>query len=197
MTPTPQEIETMARGYAEAALWADVQRLCTCGADDPNLCDGRDCAANETGGMNGTLEFDTVSMRAIYALCERFAQAHGDDLETFTDLVGDSDDDPWSLAGYCLRMNTGGHGVGFWDREPRGDISADLADTFRATRERLSTAASSAPFDNTGGGDVWQVDTEAARFDPPMWLYPGPRGRFYPNPSPLPSERAEGNGGTL
>lgn len=123
---------------------------------------------DESGGLRD-LRVDAETWSYVRALVGTFAEQAGDDLRVFVAYAGDADDPSVegrsSLAGHCLRLNSGGHGVGFWDREPAYSYPDPRLDEFLHARAVLSDLASRRPFDRTGGGDVWQADGERAEFD--------------------------------
>lgn len=144
---TPDDIAAMARGYITAALWADCMPL----------------EGDESGGLEG-LQVRPIDREYVEALCAAFALAAGDVLDTFAALRVLHGFDRWECVGHDLRLTSGGHGTGFWDREsiiaPAGDVAA-----FELARDRLTDLAGSRPFSRDGGGDCYQVDDSTAHLD--------------------------------
>lgn len=162
MTYDRIDLESIADGYVEAALWADCMPACTC---PPETCP---C---ESGGFNGRLEPTPESRAYVLALVTAFAEAAGDALVVFADLRAfrPEDGDVWSHIGHDMRLSSGGHGTGFWDRDPEPTNFADDGDRerFAAAREALHALAyDDRRFTRIGGGDVWQRDDDTAEFDP-------------------------------
>lgn len=162
---TTDHLHRMTAGYITAALWADCMPLCDCGELDHGHLYARDdvhsddCASKESGG----LEFLTVHAEDYaycFALCSAFAKAAGRDLETFAKLRSCPDGDRWGCVGHDLRLTSGGHGTGFWDRESKRPFFG-----WEVLRNRLSQLAGSRPFGRSGGGDVWQDSESTATFD--------------------------------
>lgn len=138
------DIAEVAQGYIDAVLFADCQPDCGC---EPQTCH---C---ESGGMNHLEPTDDMR-EYVTILCGLFVSRHRADCEAYceqfggwsgaTDSLGRSEYSPSECLGHDISMTSRGHGVGFWDRD-LGDLG-----------ERLTTAASTDPFDRTGGGDVWE-----------------------------------------
>jgi hypothetical protein len=117
------DIDEMVNGYIETALWADAWPACTCGRDaDAARIDedhASDCAASESGGLNGSHEAHDDDVAKLREMIADWAHGVGpDDLAAFeaamVDRVGDWT--PGEQAGHDLRLTAGGHGAGFWDR---------------------------------------------------------------------------------
>lgn len=156
MTSTIISIADMAQGYIEAALWADC--MCACGTGD---CD---C---ESGGRTH-LEVSAEDREYVTILCGLFVERFQSDCEAYvqqmgdwrgpTDSLGNSHYTASNRLGHDLRMTSGGHGVGFWDRGSEG--------LDREVGERLSAACGfRTVFSREGGGDVWDAGDGTARFD--------------------------------
>lgn len=162
------DLESIADGYVTAALLADCMpmHLPACpAADGSGACDCE--SAQELGGLE-RLEPTAESRAYVVALVAAFAEAAGDDLVTFADLRERTGLDRWASVGHDLRLSSGGHGAGFWDRRTHdGVTSPDLVDAFEAARDRLQALAyDDRRFTRIGGGDVWQLDDDTAEFDP-------------------------------
>ncbi len=194
MTITTENLDDMTDGYITAALWADCMPLCTCGyleertggtvGREPMEDHAHECPANESGGLEH-LSVSAEDWLYVRHLVAAFVAAAGEDLETFAALrsCDPSEGSVWSYIGHDLRLTSGGHGMGFWDRDPDVDKreranAADLA-RYGAARHRLTALAGTRPFDRTGGGDVWQTDDEHAAFDTlPLDADPAPGDRW-------------------
>lgn len=176
---TAQQVDEMTRGYITAALWADCVPLrcehCGGAGADPDaetsvLCPVCEGADPEESGNLGHLKVDAKSLRYVWALCRYFADLHEADLTTFASLrrIVASEGTVWDHIGHDLRLTSGHHGTGFWDRDPDVD-SGSPSDTeilaFYAARAALTAASELAPFDRIGGGDCFQTDEDTASFD--------------------------------
>lgn len=171
-----EALHDMARGYITAALWADAERLCDCGALDHDHLDARDdihsegCAHEEHGGLEG-LEVRAEDYVFVRELCRRFVDAAGDDLVTFANLrsFDAAEGSVWSHIGRDLRLTSCRHGTGFWDREssrhagPESDSGYD--DVFDAARNALTVLAQSRPFGLAEHYGVWQATEDTCHFD--------------------------------
>lgn len=154
-------IESITDGYIAAALWADCMPACG--------CDHGECGC-ESGGLE-RLTPTAESYAYVRALVAAFVDAAGDDLDTFVELRERTGPDPWESVGHDLRLSSGGHGTGFWDREPdralRERADAFVLARYGAARARLHALAyDDRRFTRIGGGDVWQLDDDHAQFDP-------------------------------
>lgn len=163
-------LDDMVAGYIETALWAD------CIPDVDDYGKPLDGVSWDHGGMTH-LAVPPDDRLYIQKLCALFASQAGDALTTFARMrrFDPNDGTVWHHIGHDLRLTSGGHGTGFWDRETRDGIPWDDASFFDA-RSQLSDLATSAPFDRTGGGDCWQVDEDTARFD--HWTLSGRPASF-------------------
>lgn len=165
------DIQQMADGYIEAALWADCEHMCTCETGDlseAQYLHADDCEyRNESGGLQGLDVSDQVRAY-IEALCAKFVDLAGADLIVFAELRAFEpiDGTIWEHIGHDLRLTSGGHGTGFWDRviEVTNAVEGDQ-ERFEQAREALTALAHTKPFDRSGGGDCFQVDDSTARFE--------------------------------
>lgn len=164
-------IKEMAQGYITAALWADCQPLCDCAREEDDQDHSDSCTSNESGELQHLSVSDSDRSR-IEALCQLFTYRAGYDLLVFAELrsFDPAEGSVWEHIGHDLRLTSGGHGTGFWDREPVGmrDPNPELSEAiarFMTVRGSLAIIAKSKPFDNSGGGDCWQVDENTAMFD--------------------------------
>lgn len=172
--PTNEELYRMATGYVTAALWADAMPQCTCGAHDSvEECDHKwPCKAEESGGLDH-LDVHAEDYFFVLHVCRAFATAAGADLDTFAALRELHGHDRWECVGHDLRLTSGGHGTGFWDRDPDVDSlpypserSNERIVEFYGARNRLHALARTRPFDTSGGGDVFQDSPDTCTFDP-------------------------------
>jgi hypothetical protein len=147
-------LDDMAQGYIDAALWADCMPACGC---EPGECDCK------SGGLLN-LEVSDADRAYIRNLCEAFWRAAGDDLDVFLNLrrYDEADGSIWEHIGHYLRLTSGGHGTGFWDRTCTDPARKD---EFDAAARSLSNLATSKPFTRIGGGDCWQDSMHTATFD--------------------------------
>ena len=164
-----EDIHDMTRGYITAALWTDAMPLCSCGAHDSvDDCDHAfPCHADESGGLEG-LEVRAEDYCYVFALCSRFARSAGASLIVFADLraFAPEEGSVWSYIGHDLRLTSGGHGTGFWDREPEPcDMREGDGTRFAEARAELSRLADTTPYSRVGGGDVWQETEDICHFD--------------------------------
>ena len=114
------DIETMAKHYLIAAVWADAPE-----STHPRVSNEAKIAARET--------------------CAKFAELIAPEL--FTKILEhpdywahpDCDDKPEAAIGHDLYLTSAGHGVGFWDRDslPKelGDKLSDLCGWRKAIPE--------------------------------------------------------------
>lgn len=155
------DLDEMAQGYIDAALWADCMPL-TSDPDHPDYDEGY-----ESGGLTD-LDVSSEDRARVRNLCAQFVTENPDDSLAFVTQMGDWNGPADSLGhghysaarrfGQDLRMTGGGHGVGFLDRAHEG-LDLDVA-------QRLSDACGfRTRFDTSGSGDVWQVDEDTAMFD--------------------------------
>lgn len=178
------DIDEMAAGYIEAALWADCEPLpapCTCGTEIGQHAGGCMYGMEESGNLQH-LDVSELDRQYVRELCAAFVAAAGDDLQTFA-TYRSFDPSQGTIShyiGHDLRLTSGGHGTGFWDREC-SEWHAETQAVFNAAARHLSDLASSRPFSRTGGGDCWQVDEASATFD-----------RWSLDPNAAPGARWEG-----
>lgn len=163
-------LDEMTNGYITAALWADAIPLCTCGAEEEaggGCLHHHGCATDESGGLDH-LGVTAEAWDYVRNLVTAFAEAADGHLIVFADLraFAPSGGTVWHYIGHDLRLTSGGHGTGFWDREPEPSNMRDGdAERFAEAREALSNLARSRPFDRSGGGDVFQIDDTTVDFD--------------------------------
>lgn len=182
-------LDEMAAGYVTAALWADAMPLCTCGGDvAERMGHDTDCPAEESGGLQDL----TVTAEAwdyVRHLVEAFAREADGHLVVFANLreFDPSEGTVWNYIGHDLRLTSGGHGTGFWDRDPNldnvGDGEQGNRDLIRfyEARNTLNALAQASPFHRDGGGDVFQISDTTVDFD------------FWPlDPNAKPGDRWEG-----
>ena len=133
------DLDEMVRGYATAALWADCIPLAAETSDDW-----------ESGGLEH-LEFQAGDESYIRDLCAAFlAAADPVDIGYYQNNRATTDYTVSEALGHDLRLSSGGHGTGLWDRG------------LGAVGDRLHELATSRPFSRISGGDVWQTsDTHA------------------------------------
>lgn len=176
---TAEQVDHMADAYIVAALWADCTPLCDCGAV-PTAVEGvpmgafaehaDGCASEQSGGLE-RLDVDPKSRRYVWALCRYFADLYPDDLQTFASMRYFSPENgtAWDFVGHDLRLTSGGHGTGFWDREAVREAwaSPERQDAFKAARAALTTVAQLEPFGTAGGQmHCFQTSEHEACIDP-------------------------------
>ena len=151
------DIDDVVQGYIEAALWADC---IPAEADE----DHPDHNPNWESGGQTDLDVSDDDRAYVRRLCTMFVQENLADCIAYIeshgewrgpeDSLGNTYYSAEACLGHDLRMTSGGHGVGFWDRG-LGDLG-----------DRLTAACGfRTKFSCEGAGDVWQVDDTTARFD--------------------------------
>lgn len=140
------DIDSMVQGYITAALWADC--MCACVSGD---CD---C---ESGGREH-LDVQAGDESYIRDLCVQFVEEHRADCEAYVEIMEreqwNAEYDSSSRLGHDLRLTSGGHGAGFWDRG-LGELG-----------DRLTKACDHGTvYSRRGGGDVWDAGNGFAAFD--------------------------------
>lgn len=146
------DLDAMTQGYMDAALWAD----CACS------CDSGECDCEPGGRVYLQVSDDDRAM--IRSLCERFAVEHRADCLAYleavgtlhcpSDSLGRTEYSASELLGHDMRLTSGGHGTGFWDRG-LGDLGQRLADAVDY----------GTPYSRHSGGDCWDTGNGLARFD--------------------------------
>lgn len=139
-------IEDIVEGYTRAALWADC--MCACGTGE---CD---C---ESGGRED-LDVRAGDWSYVRDLVSLFVAEHRVDCEAYVETM---EREHWNAEfsaserlGHDLRLTSGGHGTGFWDRG-LGELG-----------DRLTKAVDlGTPYCRRGGGDVWDAGNGFAQFD--------------------------------
>lgn len=124
MTPAPFDVDSFVKGYAACALWADCIPL------DPDAVD--------VGGMLH-LSYTGRTLQQLRAFLEPWIAANAEDLAAYVhecrtggrEGFNDADGPPEAWAGHDLRLTSGGHGAGFWDRG-LGELGERLSDAARA-----------------------------------------------------------------
>lgn len=159
-----QHLHEMTQGYITAALWADAMPLCTCEGDPRRH---HECESQESGGLEH-LDVRPEDYAYVFALCKAFADAAGAELAVYAELRAfqPAEGTVWHYIGHDLRLTSGGHGTGFWDREPEPTnmVEGD-AERFATARAWLTTLSRHRRFDRSGGGDVWQQTDDIVAFD--------------------------------
>lgn len=105
---TSKQLDTIARHFMIAAVWADAPEGTRPRITKKALETARRCAVDFV---------DSIGERVFYATLAAYTEAG---------LHPDCNDDPCAAFGHDLYLTLAGHGVGFWDRrELRVPLNAD------------------------------------------------------------------------
>jgi hypothetical protein len=103
--PTLTDVEDIARGYAHAATWADLQ------------IESRPDEFGSESYLYGLDEIDEEGQRIIRQQCFDFALHNSEDVDTYlAEIDVPHDSTAGEMCGHDLYLTSVGHGAGFWDR---------------------------------------------------------------------------------